>query len=93
MALLMTYVPESFPTSVRGAATGYVYGVQKIAISFTAFMVLSIYNVGGWLYCMVANGAFWLVAAFAILLFGRKTALQNIDAMHTECALCEDVEK
>lgn len=56
-------------------------------------MVLGLYNAGGWLYCMIANGAFWLIAAFVILLFGRKTALQNIDAMHTECALCEDEEK
>ena len=40
MALLMTYIPESFPTSVRGAATGYIYGLQKIIIAFTAFMVL-----------------------------------------------------
>lgn len=80
MALLMTYIPESFPTSVRGSATGYIYGIQKFIIAFTAFLVLACYNAGGWLYCMVANGLFWLVAAFVILIFGRRTALTNIDA-------------
>lgn len=93
MALLMTYIPESFPTSVRSSATGYIYAIQRIVIAFTAYLVLACYNAGGWLYCMIANAAFWLVAAFVILFFGKRTAMQNIDAMHTECALCEDEEK
>lgn len=81
MALLMTYIPESFPTSVRGSATGYIYGIQKIFISTSAFFTLLSWNKGGWMGCMIVNAAFWIVAAFVILLFGNRTALRNIDAM------------
>ncbi len=88
MALLMTYIPESFPTSVRGAATGYIYGIQKIFISTSAFFTLLAWNTGGWLGCMSLNAAFWIVAAFVILFFGNKTALKNIDAMNEEEAAC-----
>lgn len=80
MAMLMTYVPESFPSSVRGSATGFIYGMQKFSIAFTAFLALACYNAGGWLCCMVVNGLFWIIGAFAILIFGRRTALTNIDA-------------
>ena len=43
---------------------------------------------GGWLGCMSLNAAFWIVAAFVILFFGKKTALKNIDAMNEEEAAC-----
>lgn len=88
MALLMTYIPESFPTSVRGAATGYIYGIQKVFISTSAFFTLLAWNTGGWMGCMILNAAFWVVAAVVILCFGNKTALRNIDAMDDENAAC-----
>lgn len=81
MALLMTYIPESFPTSVRGSATGYIYGIQKIFISTSAFFTLLAWNTGGWMGCMALNASFWIIAAFVILIFGNKTALKNIDAI------------
>ena len=81
MALLMTYIPESFPTSVRGSATGYIYGIQKVFISTSAFFTLLSWNKGGWMGCMIVNAAFWIVAAFVILFFGNRTALRNIDSM------------
>lgn len=91
MALLMTYIPESFPTSVRGAATGYIYGIQKIVIALVSSLIpVAAFQSLGWLGVNVINGAFWLVAAIVIGLFGRKTALQNIDAMN--CHDCDVVD-
>ncbi len=81
MALMMTYVPESFPTSVRGSATGYVFGIQRLFIAGTTFIVMACYNAGGWLYCMIANSAFWFLAGFIVLLFGKRTAKQALDTM------------
>ena len=88
MALLMTYIPESFPTSVRGAATGYIYGTQKLIIAFVAAL-LPVWAFGhfGWFGVNVANAIFWAAAAIVIGLFGKQTALQNIDAMN--CYTCD----
>ena len=84
----MTYIPESFPTSVRGAATGYIYGTQKLIIAFVAAL-LPVWAFGhfGWFGVNVANAIFWAAAAIVIGLFGKQTALQNIDAMN--CYTCD----
>ena len=88
MALLMTYVPESFPTSVRGSATGYIYGTQKMLIAITSSILpVAVFSTFGWLGINIVNSSFWLVAAIVIGCFGRKTALQNIDAMN--CHTCD----
>lgn len=94
MALLMTYIPESFPTSARGAATGYIYGTQKLIIAVVSSLLpIWAFAQFGWLGVNVANGAFWLVAAIVIGLFGRKTALKNIDAMNCYTCDTEDEEE
>lgn len=88
MALLMTYIPESFPTSVRGAAVGYIYGTQKLVIAFVAaFLPVWAFGHFGWFGVNFANAIFWALAAVVIGLFGKPTALQNIDAMN--CHDCD----
>jgi len=84
MALMMTYVPESFPTSVRGSATGYVFGLQRLFIASTTFLVMACYNAGGWLYYMIANSTFWFMGGLVVLVFGKQTALKNLDAISEE---------
>ena len=88
MALLMTYIPESFPTSVRGSATGYIYGTQKLLIAFVAAAIpVAAFSTFGWLGVNIINALFWVIAAVVIGCFGRRTALQNIDAMN--CHTCD----
>ncbi len=80
MALLMTYIPESFPTSVRASAVGYIYGTQKIVIAVvSSILPVMMFTMFGWFGAMGVNGLFWLAAALVIGLFGKKTALTNID--------------
>lgn len=80
MALLMTYIPESFPTSVRASAVGYIYGTQKVVIAVvSSILPVMMFTMAGWMGAMTVNGIFWLVAAVVILLFGKRTALTNID--------------
>lgn len=89
MALLMTYIPESFPTSVRGSATGYIYGSQKLLIAIVSSLLpIWAFSVFGWLGVNIANALFWFTAAIVIGIFGRKTALKNIDEMN--CYTCND---
>ena len=88
MALLMTYIPESFPTSVRGAATGYIYGTQKLLIAIVSSLLpVWAFTNFGWFGVNFSNAIFWALAAIVIGLFGRKTALKNIDAMN--CYTCD----
>lgn len=79
MALMMTYIPESFPTSVRASATGYVFGVQRLFIASITLLVVNIYNMGGWAACWNVNSMFWFGAALVVLLFGKKTAKKSLD--------------
>ena len=80
MALLMTYIPESFPTSVRASAVGYIYGTQKVVIAVvSSILPVMMFTMAGWMGAMTVNGIFWLIAAVVILLFGKRTALTNID--------------
>lgn len=92
MALLMTYIPESFPTSVRGVATGYIYGTQKLLIAVVSSLLpLWAFTNFGWLGVNISNAIFWLIAAVVIGLFGKKTALKNIDIMNChECDVNEN---
>lgn len=80
IAMLMTYLPESFPTSVRGSATGYVYGTQRIVLAFVSslFPVVMFTNFG-WLGVNIFNGVFFLIAGLLILIFGKPTAMKSID--------------
>ena len=80
MALLMTYIPESFPTSVRASAVGYIYGTKKIVIAVvSSILPVMMFSMFGWFGAMSVNGLFWFMAALVIGLFGKKTALTNID--------------
>lgn len=89
MALLMTYIPESFPTAVRSSATGYIYGTQKLVIAVVSSLIpVWAFTTMGWFGVNAINAVFWFVAALVIGLFGKKTALQNIDLMH--CGECNE---
>ncbi len=83
-ALMLTFVPESFPTSIRGSAVGFTYAVQRMCLIATPVLCLAAYNAFGWFGCNVVNGAIFIVVAIIIGVFAKPTALKNLDAMHEE---------
>ena len=83
-ALMLTFIPESFPTSIRGSAVGFVYAFQRMCLIATPVLCLAAYNAFGWFGCNVINGSIFIVVAIIIGLFAKPTALKNIDVMHEE---------
>lgn len=83
-ALMLTFIPESFPTSIRGSAVGFVYAFQRMCLIATPVLCLAAYNAFGWFGCTAINGLIFVVVAIVIGLFAKPTALKNIDAMHEE---------
>lgn len=74
---------------MRGSATGYIYGSQKLLIAIVSSLLpIWAFSVFGWLGVNIANALFWFTAAIVIGIFGRKTALKNIDEMN--CYTCND---
>jgi putative MFS transporter len=79
-----TYVPEVFPTNIRGAGFGVVSGFARIAGIAAGLTVAAIYQGLGFevLYSMLA--AIILGGGLIVLIFGPKTTNRSLEAISSE---------
>ncbi|HRK05656.1 MAG TPA: MFS transporter [Chlorobiota bacterium] len=71
--VLTGYLPELFPTIVRGAATGFSFNTGRLVTTVTVFFVGVLVSVfGQYEYAILAFASFYLVG-FVTLFFARET--------------------
>lgn len=71
--VLTGYLPELFPTVVRGAATGFSFNTGRLVTTVTVFFVGVLVSVfGQYQYAILAFASFYLVG-FVTLFFARET--------------------
>ncbi|CAH0165917.1 MFS transporter [Microbacterium sp. Bi128] len=87
--VLYTYVPEVFPTNVRGAGFGVVSGFARIAGIIAGVSVAAIYTGFGYqiLYSVLAIGL--LAAGIVAGVFGPKTTNRSLEAISDASVLGE----
>ena len=77
--LLYTYSPELFPTGLRNAGHGLVYGTGRLANIFGPMLVASLFAGLGYQAVFVYIAACWLIVALAIAFFGPRTGKQALE--------------
>lgn len=84
--LLYAYSPEQFPTGLRNAGHGLVYGAGRLANIFGPVIVAAIYAGIGYQAVFVYIATCWLVVAAAIAIFGPRTGKQSLETLTAEVA-------
>ncbi|WP_037370648.1 MFS transporter [Amycolatopsis orientalis] len=79
--LLYAYSPELFPTALRNAGHGLVYGTGRLANIFGPMLVASIFAGLGYQAVFVYIAACWLIVALAIALFGPRTGKRPLETL------------
>ncbi len=76
-----SYIPEVFPTDLRGVGTGLVFGVGRIAAFASGFAAAAMYTGmgAGRMYLIV--GAEVIVAGIAVFLLGPRTTQRSLEAI------------
>lgn len=82
--LLYTYSPELFPTGLRNAGHGLVYGTGRLANIFGPAIVAAIFSAFGYQAVFVYIAACWLIVAGAVALFGPRTGRRPLEEVAEE---------
>lgn len=82
--LLYTYSPELFPTGVRNAGHGLVYGTGRLANIFGPMIVAAIFAGLGYQAVFVYIALCWLIVALTIAVFGPRTGRRPLEAVSGE---------
>ncbi|MBW4093927.1 MAG: MFS transporter [Acidobacteria bacterium] len=76
--LLYTYSPELFPTELRNAGHGLVYGTGRLANIFGPMIVATIFASLGYQAVFVYIALCWLIVAATIAIFGPSLGRQTL---------------
>ncbi|NDV10410.1 MFS transporter [Rhodococcus sp. IEGM 248] len=76
------YIPEVFPTALRGVGVGAVNGAARVTGFLSGISVAAIYSAWGfqWLYTILAG--LFLVAGTIILVFGVRTTNRSLELIN-----------
>lgn len=77
--LLYTYSPELFPTGLRNAGHGLVYGSGRLANIVGPMIVAALFSAFGYQAVFVYIAACWLIVAVAVALFGPRTGRRPLE--------------
>ncbi|MDN4640059.1 MFS transporter [Agreia sp. PsM10] len=76
-----TYIPEVFPTALRGIGVGMVNGVGRVAGVLSGVVVAAVYTAWGFqvLYLMLA--ALFVLTGATLFIFGVRTTNRSLEAI------------
>jgi putative MFS transporter len=77
---LHTYLPESFPTSVRGTASGATYSLSKLSTAIQPFLLLPLLDHHGPGTVFTVITVALLIMFVLIVLWGPRTGRKPLDA-------------
>ncbi len=83
MALMYTYLAESFSTDIRGQATGIIFSSIRLILAASTLAVPALYAMSGWFGVNAVNAGLFLFTAVVVVLFGRKTAKRSLESLHS----------
>ncbi len=84
--LLYAYSPELFPTGLRNAGHGLVYGTGRLANIFGPMIVAAIFAGLGYQAVFVYIALCWLIVAVAIAVFGPRIGKQPLETVSREAS-------
>lgn len=91
--LLYTYTPELYPTALRNAGNGLVYGAGRLANIFGPLIVAVIFGSLGYQAVFVYIAACWLIVALAIAVFGPHTSRRSLEDISDRPASADRTDK
>lgn len=77
-----TYIPEVFPTALRGIGVGTANGAARVTGFLSGLSVAAMYTAWGfqWLYAILAG--LYLMAGTIILIFGVRTTNRSLEVVN-----------
>ena len=74
-----TYLPENFPTRIRGTASGFAYSLSKMSAAIMPFILLPILHHAGSGPVFIVVAVVLIVMMFIIGVFGARTTGRTAD--------------
>ncbi len=81
-SLIYAYTPEQFPTDLRNGATGFTYGLGRLANVANAFLIAAIFTHIGYVAVFAYIAGAWLLTAALTVLFGPRTTGRRLEVLN-----------
>ncbi|MGW4335942.1 MFS transporter [Rhodococcus koreensis] len=73
-AVIYAYLPEVFPTVLRGLGSGFANGMGRVAGAINGILIAAIFAFGGFAAAFLAAGIFITLQGVIMLCFGERTS-------------------
>lgn len=81
-SLIYAYTPEQFPTDLRNGATGFTYGLGRLANVANSFLIAAIFTHIGYVAVFGYIAGAWLLTAALTVLFGPRTTGRRLEVLN-----------
>jgi putative MFS transporter len=81
-SLIYAYTPEQFPTDLRNGATGFTYGLGRLANVANSFLIAAIFTHIGYVAVFGYIAGAWLLTAVLTVLFGPRTTGRRLEVLN-----------
>lgn len=84
LAVLMGYIPELFPTSVRMMGASLANSFGRAGTIASPFMIAYLFNAGGKEAVFMSSFVMYLIIAASVALLGRETTNKSLESIEKE---------
>ncbi|MBA8964567.1 putative MFS transporter [Rhodococcus percolatus] len=91
-AFVFTYLPEIFPTRLRGTGTGFVNGIGRIAGFGSGFLIAGVYAGLGYAAVFIVTAGAMALMGMTVGVFGERTTNRSLEQIATTTDPTEDVQ-
>ncbi|WP_258957155.1 MFS transporter [Rhodococcus globerulus] len=82
-AFIFTYLPEIFPTHLRGTGTGFVNGIGRIAGFGSGFLIAGVYSGLGYTAVFLVTAGSMALMGLIVGIFGERTTNRSLEQIAT----------
>ncbi|MGD6741834.1 MFS transporter [Streptomyces sp. BH106] len=78
-SFVYTYLPENFPTRLRGTGTGFVNGIGRLAGFGSSFLIAAVFTGLGFTAVFVVTAGAMVAMGLTVGLFGERTTNRSLE--------------
>jgi len=84
IAVIMGYIPEMFPTSIRMMGASVANSFGRAGVIFSPFFIAYLYNIGGTTAVFLSSFIMYIIIALAIFMLGNETNNKSLESIAEE---------
>lgn len=84
IAVIMGYIPEMFPTSIRMMGASLANSFGRAGVIFSPFLIAYFYNSGGKTAVFITSFIMYILIALSVYILGHETNKKSLEAIEQE---------